>query len=295
MKTMLKHRMMNTAKKDDLKDVDKEATTGVTVKEKETKKNQETDEAGVKKDPKKMGNKKLGEAEAEVDKDGRSKGEERKSGGEVFDAAIKIVHAEIAKKKEGSGPGRGATSIGAGKEGQTKKGNHGSKKTESDVKKLSEADGGEKVVEDGEEAKEGEAKEEEAKEMGKEAARRILGLEPAQDEEEELKEKGKTNSADKLGKEGTSDMQGKEVSANKPGKGDVSGDKKKESLEKVSSDKKDSLEIEKISADKKDSDVEKVLTNEKASSLEKALEELEPSKEDKKCCGFMGIEPVGGR
>ena len=50
-----------------------------------------------------------------------------------------------------------------------------------------------------------------------------------------------------------------------------------------------------VREDKKDSDVEKVLTNEKASTLEKALEELEPSKEDKKCCGFMGIEPVGGR
>ena len=175
MKTMLKHRMMNTAKKDDLKDVDKEATTGVTVKEKETKKNQETDDAGGKKDPKKMGKKKLGEAEAEDDKDGKSKGEERKSGGEVFDAAIRIVHAEIAKEKEteeGSGPGRGATSIGAGKEGQTEKGNHGGKKTESDVKKLSEAEGGEKVVEDGDEAKEEEEEEEEAKEMGKEAARR---------------------------------------------------------------------------------------------------------------------------
>ena len=152
-----------------------------------------------------------------------------------------------------------------------KKVNHGGKKAETDVKKISEADGrgGEKVA--GEEEQKAMA---EAKEDGEEAARRIQGLEPPQDDmEEELKE-------------GTSDRQDKEVSTNKLGKDEVPEEKKKESLKKVSTDKKDSLE--KISADKKDSDVEKDPT------LEKVLEELEPTK-DEKCCGFVGIEPVGGR
>ena len=154
-------------------------------------------------------------------------------------------------------------------------------KKDSDVKKISKADGrgGEKV--DGEE--EQKARRAEAKEVGEEASRRIQGLEPPQDDlEEELKEE----------KQGTSDMQDKEVSTNKLDKDEVPEDQKTESLKKVSTDKKDSLE--KISADKKDSDVEKVLTDEKDSTLEKVLDELEPSK-DEKCCGFKGIEPVGGR
>ena len=139
-------------------------------------------------------------------------------------------------------------------------------------------------VEDGED--EEKAKVEAKEEVGEEASRRIQGLEPPQDDvEKKLKEeKGQ------MAKDGTPDKQDKEVSTNKLGKGEVPEQKNKE----VSTDKKDALEIEKISADKKDSDVEKVLAGEKESTLEKVLEELEPTK-DEKCCGFMGIEPVGGR
>ena len=51
----------------------------------------------------------------------------------------------------------------------------------------------------------------------------------------------------------------------------------KGSMENISSDKKGSSEIEKVFDDKNDS-----------------LDKLEGT-EDEKCCGFMGIEPVGGR
>ena len=267
---MLKHKRMNvqvsscpSPKKDDLKGVAKEETMGMPVKRKEAKKNQEMDEAVDKKDSVEVGkdDKKPGKVDAEEDQDARIKSEDKKSGGEIFDEAIKIAHAEIVKR---SGPAR-ASSV--GKENF----NNGGKKAETDVKKISEADGrgGEKVA--GEEEQKAMA---EAKEDGEEAARRIQGLEPPQDDmEEELKE-------------GTSDRQDKEVSTNKLGKDEVPEEKKKESLKKDSTDKKDSLE--KISADKKDSDVEKDPT------LEKVLEELDPTK-DEKCCGFVGIEPVGGR
>jgi len=278
---MLKHKRMNvqvsscpSPKKDDLKGVAKEETMGMPVKRKEAKKNQEMDEAVDKKDSVEVGkdDKKPGKVDAEEDQDARIKSEDKNSGGEIFDEAIKIAHAEIVKKKKTEGSGSGpARASSVGKENL----NHGGKKAETDVKKISKTDGrgGEKV--DGEE--EQKARADEAKEGGEEASRRIQGLEPPQDDmEEELKEE----------KEGTSDRQDKEVSTNKLGKDEVPEKKKKESLKKVSTDKKDSLE--KISADKKDSDVEKDPT------LEKVLEELDPTK-DEKCCGFVGIEPVGGR
>ena len=274
---MLKHKRMNVQvsscpfpKKDDLKGMAKEETMGMPVKRKEAKKNQEMDEAVDKKDSVEVGkdDKKPGKVDAEEDQDARIKSEDKNSGGEIFDEAIKIAHAEIVKKKKTEGSGSGpARASSVGKENF----NNGGKKAETDVKKISEADGrgGEKVA--GEEEQKAMA---EAKEDGEEAARRIQGLEPPQDDmEEELKE-------------GTTDKQDKEVSTNKLGKDEVPEEKKKESLKKVSTDKKDSLE--KISADKKDSDVEKDPT------LEKVLEELDPTK-DEKCCGFVGIEPVGGR
>ena len=279
---MLKHKRMNvqvsscpSPKKDDLKGVAKEETMGMPVKGKEAKKNQEMDEAVDKKVSMEVGkeDKKPGKVDAEEGQDARIKSEDKKSGGEIFDEAIKIAHAEIAKKNEtegsGSGPSR-ASSV------DKEKVNHGGKKAETDVKKIPKADGrgGEKV--DGEEEQKANTY---SKEVGEEVSRRIQGLEPPQDDmEEELKE-------------GTSDRQDKEVSTNKLGKDEVPEEKKKESLKKESlkkdsTDKKDSLE--KISADKKDSDVEKDPT------LEKVLEELDPTK-DEKCCGFVGIEPVGGR
>ena len=282
---MLKHKRMNvqvsscpSPKKDDLKGVAKEETMGMPVKRKEAKKNQEMDEAVDKKDSVEVGkdDKKPGKMDAEEDQDARIKSEDKKSGEKIFDEAIKIAHAEIAKKNETEGSGSGpARASSVGKENF----NNGGKKAETDVKKISKEDGrgGEKV--DGEEEQKAMA---EAKEDGEEAARRIQGLEPPQDDmEEELK----------VLKEGTSDKQDKEVSTNKLGKDEVPEEKKKESLKKESlkkdsTDKKDSLE--KISADKKDSDVEKDPT------LEKVLEELDPTK-DEKCCGFVGIEPVGGR
>ena len=263
---MLKHKRMNAPKKDDLKDVAKEETMGMPVKRKEAKKNQEMDEAVDKKVSMEVGkeDKKPGKVDAEEGQDARIKSEDKKSGGEIFDEAIKIAHAEIVKR---SGPAR-ASSVGK------EKVNHGGKKAETDVKKIPKADGrgGEKV--DGEEEQKANTY---SKEDAEEVSRRIQGLEPPQDDmEEELKEE----------KQGTSDMQDKEVSTNKLDKDEVPEEKKKESLKKVSTDKKDSLE--KISADKKDSDVEKDPT------LEKVLEELDPTK-DEKCCGFVGIEPVGGR
>ena len=102
-------------------------------------------------------------------------------------------------------------------------------KKDSDVKKISKADGrgGEKV--DGEEEQKANTY---SKEVAEEVSRRIQGLEPPQDDmEEELKEE----------KEGTSDRQDKEVSTNKLGKDEVPEKKKKESLKKVSTDKKDKM------------------------------------------------------
>ena len=239
MKTMLKHKRMNvqvsscpSPKKDDLKGVAKEETMGMPVKRKEAKKNQEMDEAVDKKDSVEVGkdDKKPGKVDAEEDQDARIKSEDKKCGGEIFDEAIKIAHAEIVKKKKTEGSGSGpARASSVGKENL----NHGGKKAETDVKKISEADGrgGEKVA--GQEEQKAMA---EAKEDGEEAARRIQGLEPPQDDmEEELK----------VLKEGTSDKQDKEVSTNKLGKDEVPEEKKKESLKKVSTDKKDSLEKKK--------------------------------------------------
>ena len=98
-------------------------------------------------------------------------------------------------------------------------------KKDSDVKKISKADGrgGEKV--DGEEEQKAKTY---SKEVAEEVSRRIQGLEPPQDDmEDELKEE----------KEGTSDKLDKEVSTNKLGK----DGKKTESLKKVSTDKKDKM------------------------------------------------------
>ena len=303
---MLKHRKMNTPKKD----VAKEASKGMTVKGKETMKNKEIEEAVGKEDSLEAGkgNKKAGELEAKDDKDSRSKNEdnrsvETKEGEKIFDEAIKVAHAEIAAKKKesedlnkrkGSGGARAASkdrasSIRAGKERSKEKGNHGGKRTKTEVKKLPKAgNGGEKVVvEEKEEEEEGTRAE--AKEVEEEASRRIQGLEPAEEEKEEKGEMGKANYADKLGKVGPSSKLSKEGSTNKL---DKEMDKAEDMLDEVSSNKKDS--VEKVSAGKKDSDVEKVLSDEKDSTLEKVLDELEPSK-DEKCCGFKGIEPVGGR
>ena len=118
---MLKHRKMNTPKKD----VAKEASKGMTVKGKETMKNKEIEEAVGKEDSLEAGkgNKKAGELEAKDDKDSRSKNEdnrsvETKEGEKIFDEAIKVAHAEIAAKKKesedlnkrkGSGGARAAT------------------------------------------------------------------------------------------------------------------------------------------------------------------------------------------
>ena len=171
------------------------------------------------------------------------------------------------RETEGSacGPEK-ASSVGKGKEeGRKENVNHGGKMAETEVKKLSKD-------------------EEEQKEVEKEASRKILGFDPPQDDDkEEMKgEKGE------MGKEESSDKQEKEVLTDKSGNDELPENEKKEYLKKVSTGKKDSLEIA--------AEVEKVLAEEgeNDSSSEKALEELEPSK-DEKCCGFMGIEPVGGR
>ena len=266
---MLKHKRMNTSKKDDLKDVAKEETMGMTVKGKEAKKNKEMDEAVGKKDSVEVGKgvKGPGNVEAEVDKDVRSKREDKKifeegekmfaEGEKIFDATEKKETETETETESGSGSAMS----------RNEKVNHGGKKTETEVEKLSKTDGGrrggEKVVGDGEENDEEEqGARGEATEVQDEASMRIQGLRRMLKEE-----KGKM---DKLGKEGTSNKQDKEVSTNKVVKGGVS-------------------------EDKKDSDLEKVSAGEKASTLEKVLEELEPT-EDEKCCGFMdNFEPVGGR
>ena len=255
---MLKHKRMNTSKKDDLKDVAKEETMGMTVKGKEAKKNKEMDEAVGKKDSVEVGKgvKGPGNVEAEVDKDVRSKSEDKK----IYEEEEKIFDSTEKKETETESGSGSAMS-------RNEKVNHGGKKTETEVEKLSKADGGrrggEKVVGDGEENDEEEqGARGEATEVQDEASMRIQGLRRMLKEE-----KGKM---DKLGKEGTSNKQDKEVSTNKVVKGGVS-------------------------EDKKDSDLEKVSAGEKASTLEKVLEELEPT-EDEKCCGFMdNFEPVGGR
>ena len=251
---MLKHKRMNTSKKDDLKDVAKEETMGMTVKGKEAKKNKEMDEAVGKKDSVEVGKgvKGPGNVEAEVDKDVRSKREDKKifeEGEKMFAEGEKIFDATEKKETETESGSGSAMS-------RNEKVNHGGKKTETEVEKLSKTDGGrrggEKVVGDGEE----QGARGEATEVQDEASMRIQGLRRMLKEE-----KGKM---DKLGKEGTSNKQDKEVSTNKVVKGGVS-------------------------EDKKDSDLEK------ASTLEKVMEELEPT-EDEKCCGFMdNFEPVGGR
>ena len=262
---MLKHKRMNTSKKDDLKDVAKEETMGMTVKGKEAKKNKEMDEAVGKKDSVEVGKgvKGPGNVEAEVDKDVRSKREDKKifeEGEKMFAEGEKIFDATEKKETETESGSGSAMS-------RNEKVNHGGKKTETEVEKLSKTDGGrrggEKVVGDGEENDEEEqGARGEATEVQDEASMRIQGLRRMLKEE-----KGKM---DKLGKEGTSNKQDKEVSTNKVVKGGVS-------------------------EDKKDSDPEKVSAGEKASTLEKVLEELEPT-EDEKCCGFMdNFEPVGGR
>ena len=211
---MLKHKRMNVQvsscpfpKKDDLKGMAKEETMGMPVKRKEAKKNQEMDEAVDKKDSVEVGkdDKKPGKVDAEEGQDARIKSEDKKSGGEIFDEAVKIAHAE-KKKTEGSGSGPARASS-VGKENL----NHSGKKAETDVKKISKADGrgGEKV--DGEEEQKANTY---SKEDAEEVSRRIQGLEPPQDDlEEELKEEKE--------------------------------DKKTESLKKVSTDKKDSLEKKK--------------------------------------------------
>ena len=264
---MLKHKRMNTSKKDDLKDVAKEETMGMTVKGKEAKKNKEMDEAVGKKDSVEVGKgvKGPGNVEAEVDKDVRSKREDKKifeEGEKMFAEGEKIFDATEKKETETE------TESGSGSAmSRNEKVNHGGKKTETEVEKLSKTDGGrrggEKVVGDGEENDEEEqGARGEATEVQDEASMRIQGLRRMLKEE-----KGKM---DKLGKEGTSNKQDMEVSTNKVVKGGVS-------------------------EDKKDSDLEKVSAGEKASTLEKVLEELEPT-EDEKCCGFMdNFEPVGGR
>ena len=198
------------------------------------------------------------------------KRKEAKKNQEMDEAVDKKDSVEVGK--DDKKPGK--VDAEEDQDARIKKVNRGGKKAETDVKKISKADGrgGEKV--DGEEEQKANTY---SKEVAEEVSRRIRGLEPPQDDmEDELKEE----------KEGTSDKLDKEVSTNKLGKDEVPQEKKKESLKKVSTDKKDSLE--KISADKKDSDVEKDPT------LEKVLEELDPTK-DEKCCGFVGIEPVGGR
>ena len=194
---MLKHKKMDASKKDDLKDTAKEETVDMTVKGKEAKKNQELDKAvgfiEVDKEDDKKPEKV--EAEAEEDKDAsRRKSEYKKSGGEIFDEAIKRVHARIVKEREtersASGPAR-ASSVGKGKEkGRKENVNHGGKMAETEGKKLSKEDG-----------------EEEQKEVEKEASRKILGVEPPQDDDkEDLKgEKGE------MIKEESSDKQEKEV------------------------------------------------------------------------------------
>ena len=199
---MLKHKRMNVQvsscpfpKKDDLKGMAKEETMGMPVKRKEAKKNQEMEEAVDKKDSAEVGkdDKKPGKVDAEEGQDARIKSEDKKSGGEIFDEAVKIAHAARASS--------------VGKENL----NHGGKKAETDVKKISKADGrgGEKV--DGEEEQKANTY---SKEDAEEVSRRIQGLEPPQDDlEEELKEEKE--------------------------------DKKTESLKKVSTDKKDSLEKKK--------------------------------------------------
>ena len=255
---MLKHKRMNTSKKDDLKDVAKEETMGMTVKGKEAKKNKEMDEAVGKKDSVEVGKgvKGPGNVEAEVDKDVRSKSEDKK----IYEEEEKIFDSTEKKETETESGSGSAMS-------RNEKVNHGGKKTETEVEKLSKTDGGrrggEQVVGDGEENDEEEqGARGEATEVQDEASMRIQGLRRMLKEE-----KGKM---DKLGKEGTSNKQDKEVSTNKVVKGGVS-------------------------EDKKDSDLEKVSAGEKASTLEKVLEELEPT-EDEKCCGFMdNFEPVGGR
>ena len=268
---MLKHKRMNTSKKDDLKDVAKEETMGMTVKGKEAKKNKEMDEAVGKKDSVEVGKgvKGPGNVEAEVTKDVRSKREDKKifeEGEKMFAEGEKIFDA--TEKKETETETETETESGSGSAmSRNEKVNHGGKKTETEVEKLSKTDGGrrggEKVVGDGEENDEEEqGARGEATEVQDEASMRIQGLRRMLKEE-----KGKM---DKLGKEGTSNKQDKEVSTNKVVKGGVS-------------------------EDKKDSDLEKVSAGEKASTLEKVLEELEPT-EDEKCCGFMdNFEPVGGR
>ena len=91
-------------------DKTKEEIIGMSVKRKEAKKNQEMDEAVDKKDSVEVGkdDKKPGKVDAEEGQDARIKSEDKKSGGEIFDEAIKIAHAEIVKKKKtersGSGP-----------------------------------------------------------------------------------------------------------------------------------------------------------------------------------------------
>ena len=240
---------------------------GMTVKGKEAKKNKEMDEAVGKKDSVEVGKgvKGPGNVEAEVDKDVRSKREDKKifeEGEKMFAEGEKIFDATEKKETETeTEPGSGSAMS------RNEKVNHGGKKTETEVEKLSKTDGGrrggEKVVGDGEENDEEEqGARGEATEVQDEASMRIQGLRRMLKEE-----KGKM---DKLGKEGTSNKQDKEVSTNKVVKGGVS-------------------------EDKKDSDLEKVSAGEKASTLEKVLEELEPT-EDEKCCGFMdNFEPVGGR
>ena len=240
---------------------------GMTVKGKEAKKNKEMDEAVGKKDSVEVGKgvKGPGNVEAEVDKDVRSKREDKKifeEGEKMFAEGEKIFDATEKKETETE------TESGSGSAmSRNEKVNHGGKKTETEVEKLSKTDGGrrggEKVVGDGEENDEEEqGARGEATEVQDEASMRIQGLRRMLKEE-----KGKM---DKLGKEGTSNKQDKEVSTNKVVKGGVS-------------------------EDKKDSDLEKVSAGEKASTLEKVLEELEPT-EDEKCCGFMdNFEPVGGR
>ena len=231
-----------------MKDVAKEETMGMTVKDKEAKKNKEMDEAVGKKDSVEVGKgvKGPGNVEAEVDKDVRSKSEDKK----IYEEEEKIFDSTEKKETETESGSGSAMS-------RNEKVNHGGKKTETEVEKLSKADGGrrggEKVVGDGEENDEEEqGARGEATEVQDEASMRIQGLRRMLKEE-----KGKM---DKLGKEGTSNKQDKEVSTNKVVKGGVS-------------------------EDKKDSDLEKVSAGEKASTLEKVLEELE----------LDNFEPVGGR
>ena len=103
-------------------------------------------------------------------------------------------------------------------------------------------------------------------------------------EDGEEEEKAKVEAKEEVGEEASRRIQGLE-----PPQDDVEKKLKEEKGQMAKDGTPD-----KQDKDKKDSDVEKVLAGEKESTLEKVLEELEPTK-DEKCCGFMGIEPVGGR